>query len=206
MERLLRSIASFHAGHGRLLQPHLETLAQDGQRPQVMVITCADSRILLDPLVNSEPGIVFALRNVGNLVPNDDRAVSVASAVDYAIEALHVPDIVVMGHAECGAMKALLGPPAGGSVGEWLKYGEESLAKFRAEPCDEEISEHDCLSQKNVLVQADRVRAFPSVKSSGVTVHAWWWDMSNAAVLAYDGTSFVNIAEAYAPQLTNSTA
>ena len=205
MDRLLRSIASFHAGHGRLLQPHLETLAQDGQRPQVMVITCADSRILLDPLVNSEPGIVFALRNVGNLVPDDDST-SVASAVDYAISALHVPDIVVMGHAECGAMKALLGPPAGGSVGEWLKYGEESLVKFRAEPCDASLSDYDCLSQKNVLVQAERVRAMASVQASSTTVHAWWWDMSNAAVLAYDGkSSFVDIAEAYAPQLTNST-
>ena len=204
MDRLLRSIASFHAGHGRLLQPHLETLAQDGQRPQVMVITCADSRILLDPLVNSEPGIVFAVRNVGNLVPNDDKAVSVVSAVDYAIEALHVPDIVVMGHAECGAMKALLGPPAGGSVGEWLKYGDESLQRFRAEPCDESLSEHDCLSQKNVLVQVERVRAMASVRTSGVKVHAWWWDMSNAAVLAYDGKGFVDIAEAYGPQLAGS--
>ena len=206
MDRLLRSIASFHAGHGRLLQPHLESLAQDGQRPQVMVITCADSRILLDPLVNSEPGIVFAVRNVGNLVPNDDRAVSVSSAVDYAIGVLHVPDVVVMGHAECGAMKALLGPSVGGSVGDWLQYGEESLARFHAEPCETPLSDHDCLSQKNVLVQVERVREMESVRSSGVTVHAWWWDMSNAAVLAYDGTSFVDIAEAYAPQLAGSSS
>ena len=204
MDRLLRSIASFHAGHGRLLQPHLESLAQDGQRPQVMVITCADSRILLDPLVNSEPGIVFALRNVGNLVPTKGDA-SVASAVDYAITALHVPDVVVMGHAECGAMKALLGPPAEGSVGEWLRYGEASLAKFRTEPCDDSLSDHDCLSQKNVLVQVERVRAMASVRSSGATVHAWWWDMANAEVLAYDGDAFVPIVKAYAEKLAAPT-
>lgn len=200
MDRLLRSVASFEAGHGRLLQPHLETLAQDGQRPQVMVITCADSRILLDPLVNSEPGIVFAVRNVGNLVPDDgDR--SVAAAVDYAIEHLRVPDIVVMGHAECGAMKALLGPSAGGAVGEWLRYGEDSLRRFAEEGDSRDLCDHDRLSQLNVLVGVERVRAMPTVRENGTRVHAWWWDMANARVLAYDGRGFVSLSRAYAASM-----
>lgn len=199
MDRLLRSIASFHAGHGRLLQPHLASLAQDGQRPQVMVVTCADSRILLDPLVNSEPGIVFAVRNVGNLVPNDDRDHSVSAAIEYAIHELHVPDIVVMGHAECGAMKAMLGPKIGGPIGEWLGYADESVGRLRAEPCDPERPEYDCLSQRNVLTQVERVRAMPSVQAAGTKVHAWWWDMADAQVLAYDGVEFVPIELAYAP-------
>lgn len=205
MDRLLRSVASFHAGHGRLLQPHLETLAQDGQRPQVMVITCADSRILLDPLVNSEPGIVFAVRNVGNLVPNDGDA-SVSAAVEYAVQNLHVPDIIVMGHAECGAMKALLSPKMEGPVGQWLAYGEESVASLRANPCESGLAEHDCLSQRNVLVQADRVREIGAVKAKGTNVHAWWWDMADARVLAHDGQTFVPVEEAYAPSGTLRTA
>ena len=198
MERLLRSVASFHAGHGRLLQPHLESLAQDGQRPQVMVITCADSRILLDPLVNSEPGIVFAVRNVGNLVPNDGEDHSVSAAIEYAIHALHVPDIIVMGHAECGAMKAALGPELDGPIGGWLKYADESVVRMRGEGCPGELPDYDCLSQKNVLTQVDRVRAMPSVQDKGTKVHAWWWDMAEARVLAYDGSGFVPVEEAYA--------
>ena len=198
MHRLLRSVASFHAGHGRLLQPHLESLAQDGQRPQVMVVTCADSRILLDPLVNSEPGIVFAVRNVGNLVPSDGADHSVSSAVTYAIEALRVPDIIVMGHAECGAMKALLQPHAEGPVGEWLKYGDESVARLSEAPCEDGVAEYDCLSQKNVLVQVERIRQMPVVRQAGTTVHAWWWDMANARVMAFDGGRFVQLEEAYA--------
>ncbi len=198
MERLLRSIANFHAGHGRLLKPHLESLAKNGQQPPVMVITCADSRILLDPLVNSEPGIVFAVRNVGNLVPNDDDP-SVEAAVEYAVDYLKVPDVVVMGHAECGAMKALLGPPIEGPVGRWLAYGRQSVDEFRAEPCEAETPEHDGLSQRNVLVQTERVRAIPSVARAGTKVHAWWWAMADARVLAYDGEAFVPIEDAYAP-------
>lgn len=124
-----------------------------------MVITCADSRILLDPLVNSEPGIVFVVRNVGNLVPDDGSDHSVSSAIEYAIHALHVPDIVVMGQAECGAMKAMLGPKIEGTIGEWLRYADASVEGVRESPCDPNRTEYDCLSQKNVLVQVERVRA-----------------------------------------------
>lgn len=205
MERLLRSVATFHAGHGRLLQPHLETLAQDGQRPQVMVITCADSRILLDPLVNSEPGIVFAVRNVGNLVPNGDEDHSVSAAIEYAIHELHVPDIVVMGHSECGAMKASLGPKIEGPIGGWLRYADEAVERLREEPCDGDYAEYDCLSQKNVLVQVDRVRAMPTVQNAGTRVHAWWWDMANARVMAHVGERFVQLEDAYAARTPSST-
>ena len=203
MERLLRSVAAFHAGHGRLLQPHLESLAKNGQQPPVMVITCADSRILLDPLVNSEPGVVFAVRNVGNLVPDDDDA-SVSAAIEYAVRVLKVPDIVVMGHAECGAMKALLGEPIDGSIGRWLAYGRESVENLSGASCEAGMSEHDCLSQRNVLVQADRVRSMDVVRENEVGVHAWWWDMANARVLSHDGSRFATIEEAYAPELAAS--
>lgn len=198
MQRLLRSIGSFHAGHGRLLQPELAALAEDGQRPQVMMITCADSRILIDPLVNSEPGVVFTVRNVGNLVPNDGADHSVSSAVAFAIEALHVPDIVVMGHSECGAMKALLKPHAEGTVGEWLRYGDESVEHLGEHPCGGGVKDYDCLSQQNVLTQVERVRAMPEVQAAGTHVHGWWWDMANARVMAYDGEKFVQLEEAYA--------
>jgi carbonic anhydrase len=162
-----------------------------------MVITCADSRILLDPLVNSEPGIVFAVRNVGNLVPNDDSDHSVSAAVEYAITALHVPDIIVMGHAECGAMKALLGPKLEGTVGEWLKYGEDSLDHMKDGHTIEGIPDYDQLSKQNVITQAERLRAMPVIQNAGTQVHAWWWDMANARVLAYDGNGFASIEEVY---------
>ena len=202
MERLLRSIAGFHAGHGRLLQPKLESLAKNGQQPPVMVITCADSRILLDPLVNSEPGVVFAVRNVGNLVPNDDDP-SVSAAVEYAVRHLKVPDIVVMGHAECGAMKALLGEPMDGPIGRWLAYGQESVEQMGGTSCDDRLAEHDCLSQRNVLVQAARVRSMDAVREAEVAVHAWWWDMANARILAHDGERFTVLEEAYAPSVAD---
>lgn len=199
MHRVLRSVANFHTGHGRLLQPYLESLAQDGQRPQVMVITCADSRILLDPLVNSEPGIVFAVRNIGNLVPNDETDHSVAAAVQYAIDVLHVPDIVVMGHSECGAMKALLGPKVEGPVGDWLRYGEESVDHMQDGHTQSGLADYDQLSQQNVLTQAERVREMSYVREANTNVHPWWWDMASARVLAYSPNSdaFVPIEEAY---------
>ena len=203
MDRFLHSIATFHAGHGRLLQPRLEALAHEGQRPQAMMLTCADSRILLDPLAGSEPGVVFAVRNVGNLVP-DDGDPSVEAAVEYAIEHLNVADVVVMGHAECGAMKALLGPPVEGPIGRWLAYGRESVEALQEASCDPALTPHDGLSQRNVLVQAERVRAMAAVRRTQARVHAWWWDMPNARVMAHDGERFTAFEDAYASRLSTS--
>jgi carbonic anhydrase len=87
-----------------------------GQSPEAFLVTCADSRIVPELLASSEPGTLFAMPNVGNLIPPatadgpSTGDVSEASAIEYAVTVLKVPAIIVCGHSGCGAMKAVLAP------------------------------------------------------------------------------------------------
>src|SRR3954452_23253510 len=82
-----------------------------GQTPQALFITCADSRVVPDLITQSQPGDLFICRTIGNLVPpHGDESGGVSAAIEYALEALNVPNIVMCGHSDCGAMKAVLQP------------------------------------------------------------------------------------------------
>src|SRR5881227_2772590 len=110
MRQLLEGIKTFR---DRIYQKHSALFQQlsTGQNPQGLFITCADSRIVPDLITQSKPGDLFICRTVGNLVPpNGDESGGVSAAIEYAVEALNVPNIVVCGHSDCGAMKAVLQP------------------------------------------------------------------------------------------------
>ena len=139
-EPLLQGAAAFNATTSRDVKPLLSHLADVGQTPQALFITCADSRIVPADLVNADPGDIFVLRNIGNIVPtwtgvpgSDD---SVGSAIEFAVDVLKVHSIIVCGHSECGAMKALLGghEALGGSLGRWLAHGTSALTRHAEAP------------------------------------------------------------------------
>src|SRR6187431_1260021 len=101
-------------------------LATNGQSPKALMISCADSRIVPELILQAEPGDLFVTRNAGNIVPPFSQANGgVSSAVEYAVMALKVRDIVVCGHSDCGAMKAFLHPEKLAempNVATWLRH------------------------------------------------------------------------------------
>src|SRR5687767_12320329 len=107
----------------------------EGQAPRVLAIACSDSRISPMEFASSEPGDVFVVRNVGNLVPpfdpgDDPRAPSAGAAIEYALAVLPIEDIVVCGHSGCGAIKALREgnlPEATPHLRAWLAQGRRLL-------------------------------------------------------------------------------
>src|SRR6188768_3537739 len=115
MRELILGIVDFREQHLPMLAERFRTLAS-GQSPDALFITCADSRVVPNLLVSTDPGDLFTLRNVGNLIPPATADgvsvgdVSEASAIEYAVLVLKVANIVVCGHSECGAMKAVLDP------------------------------------------------------------------------------------------------
>ena len=109
---------------------------REEQRPQALVITCADSRVHPDILMQAAPGEIFVTRNIGNLVPAYGEMMGGVSAVlEYAVSALKVRHLVVCGHTDCGAMKALLNPAsveAMPAVKSWLRNAQTALSVAEA--------------------------------------------------------------------------
>lgn len=168
----------------------------DGQNPSAMFITCSDSRVVPTLLAAAEPGELFVVRNVANLVPPYDPSSpagdSVASAVWYAVEVLGVRDIIVCGHSGCGGIKALAGaePPEFPPLRRWLASALVSVDTWRRfGPYDASLSMVDQLSQMSTRHQLDNLKTHPSildrVASGELRLHAWWFDIPRARMLAH---------------------
>lgn len=173
------------------------------QSPDALFITCSDSRVVPDLLASTHPGALFTMRNVGNLVPPatvDGLSVgdlSEASAIEYALLVLKVANIVVCGHSECGAMKAVLAhhpklkTP---NLDRWLHHAEAAATRLEHEGAlDPSLKPHDQLSQINVLVQLEHLMSYPIVREKVATralhLSGWWFDIANGTMHAYERSS-----------------
>ena len=110
MAKLVEGVHRFRADYFNRNRELFRTLAQRGQRPETLFITCSDARIDPNRITDSSPGDLFIVRNVGNIVPQLALPGGTSAALEYAVEVLQVSNIVVCGHTHCGAMEALLDP------------------------------------------------------------------------------------------------
>ena len=168
------------------------------QRPHALFVTCADSRIDPELITQSGPGDIFVTRNIGNLVPAYGEMLGgVSAVVEYAVTALKVQHVVICGHSDCGAMKALMNPeslkemPA---VKNWMNNAAAamSVAKSMAS-ADEKPSEFvKRLTEENVLLQLQHLRTHPSVAGAvareELTISGWVYDIGKGEVrISEDG-------------------
>jgi carbonic anhydrase len=174
VRRLIQGIVDFRE---RLLPEYaarFRALAA-GQEPDALFISCADSRVVPNLLISSDPGELFVVRNVGNMIPpaatiagDSVGDLSEASAIEYAVLVLKVRNIVICGHSECGAMKAALtGAQVAGAanLGKWLRLADSAVSRLQREgPLSSDLSPHDQLSQLNVLVQLEHLMSYPIVR------------------------------------------
>ncbi|MDE8653105.1 carbonic anhydrase [Novosphingobium album (ex Liu et al. 2023)] len=171
-------------------------LATHGQAPKALMISCADSRIVPEQIMQAEPGELFVCRNAGNIVPTfGTMNGGVSSTVEYAVVALGVRDIIVCGHSDCGAMKALSDPTgleAMPNVAAWLRHG--AAAEHVVSTCHPEFAERErvrAISLENVIVQLSHLRTHPSVAAAiargEMALHGWFVDIHAGQVLGLDG-------------------
>jgi carbonic anhydrase len=169
-----------------------------GQKPVACFITCSDSRIDPNLITNAEPGQLFILRNVGNLIPcygtsnNGEMA-----AIEFAIVKLGIRDVIVCGHTCCGAMKALLSPEdvsQAPSVAEWLRHADATttiMHEHYGHLTDDALV--TATAEENVLVQLEHVRTLPVVAarlSRGLlNLHGWMYKIETGEIFAYDAQS-----------------
>ena len=174
-------------------------LATDGQSPKALMISCADSRIVPEHIVQAEPGDLFVCRNAGNIVPPyATQNGGVTSTVEYAVMALGIRDLIVCGHSDCGAMKGLAGDPAKldamPNVVAWLRHGGAAREVVnQSYPHLDEGARFRAISLENVVTQLAHLRTHPSVAAGiargEIALHGWFVDIHAGQILALDGVS-----------------
>jgi carbonic anhydrase len=161
MDDLIRGYRRFRAGTWPAERARFEELSRYGQHPRALVIACSDSRTDPQMVFNARPGELFVVRNIANLVPPyapEHQPQGVSSAIEFAVRALRVRDIVVMGHAMCGGIQALLHgapPETTDFLGQWVRIATPALERAMAVPSDQrqDFCEHESvrLSLRNLL-------------------------------------------------------
>ena len=198
MGDLLKGISSFRGAVFPDHQALYRRLAEEGQQPQALMISCADSRVMPETITQSGPGELFVCRNAGNIVPPFSTANGgVSSAIEYAVVALGVRDIIVCGHSDCGAMKGLCHPDLlkpMPNVAAWLKHSHAAHSIVcEAYPGDlPERQRVRAIAMENVVVQLDHLRTHPSVAGAiarkELTLSGWVYDIGAGKVrISEDG-------------------
>jgi carbonic anhydrase len=197
MKRLIQGLHQFQTNYFTEHRDLFELLSQ-GQHPRVLFITCSDSRIDPNLMTQAEPGEMFIIRNAGNIIPPYNATNGgEGAAVEYAIHALGIEEIIVCGHSHCGAMKGLLQigklaeeMPA---VYEWLKHAEATRRAVKEHYQEYEGEELlNATIKENVLTQLENLRTYPVIysrlKSGKLQIHGWFYEIETGEVLEYSST------------------
>jgi carbonic anhydrase len=168
-QRLLEGYEAFRTGRLPAEQSRYRELAEHGQSPEIMVIGCCDSRVSPEVIFDARPGELFVVRNVANLVPPyspDGAYHGVSAALEFAVGALRVKHIVVLGHARCGGVRAFAEGSAplspGDFIGKWMSLiapAAERLGHLR------DASDYlTRLEQASVANTLDNLMTFPRLR------------------------------------------
>jgi carbonic anhydrase len=169
MDRMLNGYRRFRQDRWPERRQQFETLADMGQRPRALVVSCADSRVDPGMIFDAGPGELFVVRNVANLVPPfapDGAWHGTSAALEFAIRILEVPDILVMGHAMCGGVRALLeGAPADASdfIAPWIQLA--AAARDRALARTDVLDRQLCCEHETIRLSLENLLTFPWIAS-----------------------------------------
>lgn len=209
-ERLSEGYRNFLTNRLPEEQHRFQDLATRGQKPEIMVIGCCDSRVSPEVIFDAAPGELFVARNVANLVPPyspDGATRAVSASLEFAVQALRVKHIVVLGHAQCGGIAAHanniepLSP--GDFIGNWMKLIEPAMQKMPRRGHDE--SERDYLTRvekASVVLTLENLMTFPCVNilvgRGKLKLHGAYFGVAQGDLLVYDGQSkkFIPVAKA----------
>lgn len=199
--RLLRGYNTFREQRLPQESSRYRVLADAGQRPRTMIVSCCDSRAAPETIFDAAPGELFVIRNVANLVPPfnpDGEYHGTSAAVEFGVMGLKVSHIVVMGHGRCGGVQAFmtsrsagglpeLGP--GDFIGKWISL----IAPAEALVCDDPVETDDkqkALEFASVRQGIENLRTFPTIRSleeiGEIELHGAWFDISTGELLILD--------------------
>lgn len=201
---LLDQMLNFARGHQEFQdlyfkqhEAELVRLVKEGQSPKLLFIGCSDSRVVPDLILKTRPGDLFVIRTAGNFVPPSDFQApdGVAATVQYAVEVLNIPHIVVCGHSHCGAIQGLfqnLDSVKLGILQRWLKFGEEAkkmvLTMAKDNTPKEEL--YAAAEKISVIYQLEHLMSYPFIKKrvqeGKLELHGWYFKIETGELSYYD--------------------
>ncbi|MEJ6080252.1 carbonic anhydrase [Vibrio sp. 1-Bac 57] len=207
-DKLIAGYQRFREGYYQENQAQLFKLADEGQSPKIAIVSCSDSRVDPTIILDCEPGDLFVIRNVANLVPpceDTDNFHGTSAALEFAVTGLEVESIIVLGHTQCGGIKALM-DSAGKKVdksfiSKWMLQLEHVRDDIIADTeLKDQASRYSCCEQKGVQQSLDNLMTFPWIKkrveSGDLKLHGWRYDLYSSELCALDEKSgeFVRIS------------
>jgi len=201
IRKLIDGFGRFRTKHFAAHDGLFERLTRHGQSPRIMVIACCDSRVDPAIITDCDPGDLFVVRNVANLVPPCETGGNyhgTSAALEFAVRFLQVRHVIVLGHARCGGIEALLrGRDSDGNLGQfihpWMEIAAEARATvlgFGADPAAESTAR--AAEQAAIRVSLRNLETFPWVRerieNDQLHLRGWYFDSQHGQVLRFDPT------------------
>ena len=198
MQRLIDGFRRFRETYFEENRALFSALAQGGQQPKVLMVGCCDSRVDPGLIFGAQPGEVFVLRNVANLVPPylpDNGLHGCSAAVEFAIRNLKVEHVVVLGHAGCGGVQALLEASEEDSdfIGNWMSIASTArdralLLAMAAGQSIEDAQTH--CERETVAISLSNLMTFPWIRErvlqGTLIMHGWWFNLETGQLFRLD--------------------
>lgn len=192
-----RRFRELHFAEGSV---QFQDLTQFGQTPKALVVACCDSRVDPALVLDCAPGDLFVIRNVANLVPpaeNQGHYHGTSAALEFGVRNLGVPHIIVLGHAQCGGIHALLEGSVDKEesfIAEWMGIADAAREQVEKEHADASSTvRHRACEQQAILVSLNNLMTFSwireRVEQGSLTLHGWYFDIEGGELLGYDATS-----------------
>tara|TARA_R110002110_G_scaffold59726_20_gene168766 strand:- start:403 stop:1044 length:642 start_codon:yes stop_codon:yes gene_type:complete len=196
---LIAGYRVFRAGTYKKNEEHYQILAAKSQRPKALIIACCDSRADPAMVFSSDPGELFVIRNVANLVPPyepDNNHHGTSAALEFGVKHLEIADIIVMGHAGCGGIDALYKwggekPEGDDFISDWMTLAQTVADQVYAQHADAEPNKmRRLMEQRAVVASLDALRTFPFIaereKAGKLRLHGWFYGIGNGILSIYD--------------------
>jgi len=201
VDKLVKGYRHYRDGSYEASRPLIESLVERGQRPEVAVIACSDSRVDPAILFQADPGDLFVIRNVANLVPPMEQEGTfhgTSAALEFAVLGLSVKHLMVLGHAHCGGIKMMMDPDPGNDTFKYVPSWVSMLAAAHRRvlatmsQASHEARTRAC-EQNAVLVSLENLTTFPWVRerieSGALQLHGWYVDIAIPELCSYDWES-----------------
>jgi len=180
VKKLIKGIMEFRNTRREAVRELFSALAL-GQSPDCFFIACSDSRVAVNVFASTDPGDLFVIRNLGNIMPPFPDGGSAVAALEFAVGTLKVSHIIVCGHSDCGAMRALVKNPEARErtpLAAWLRHAKGAFQTG--------TEDQDTLSKRNVSLQLENLKSHPMVQekmaAGTLKLHGLWFNIRHAEV------------------------